>query len=207
MTDAILLFGGSFDPIHNGHLAIARFAAAHLKVRRVVLIPSGRPPHKQGSPAASADDRLAMCRLAVEGDALFEVSDWELHRSGPSYTLLTVQEFRQRLGPATRIYWLIGADMLRDLGTWHRIGELADLCTFVSVGRPGVPRPDPARVLPGLSARQQAEIAAHMLEGPQVDISATAIRRRVAAGERIADLVPPPVAAYIAARALYRAEG
>ncbi|TWT40924.1 Nicotinate-nucleotide adenylyltransferase [Phycisphaerae bacterium RAS1] len=203
MTDSVLLFGGTFDPIHNGHLAIARFAAARLSIPRVVLIPSGQPPHKREAALAAGEHRLAMCRLAVAGDELFEVSDWELNRGGPSYTLLTVQEFRRRVGMDVRVCWLIGADMLRDLGSWYRIGELAGLCTFVSMARPGVARPDLALALPMLTAQQRSEIAAYIIDGPLIDISATDIRQRVARGETIGDVVPESVAAYVAAHRLY----
>lgn len=112
------LFGGSFDPIHFGHLRAARFAAELLGLERVVLIPSARPPHKLSNAVTEPAHRLAMTRLAVEGDSVFEVDDLELHRAGPSYTFDTVGEYRRRLGSAAELVWFIGADTLPKLSTW-----------------------------------------------------------------------------------------
>lgn len=200
-----LLFGGSFDPIHHGHLIVARSVAEQLGVARVVLIPSARPPHKQHVALAPAGQRLAMCRLAVAGDGLFEVSDWELGQHGLNYTLHTVRHFRGVRGPDEALYWLIGLDSLVDLPTWFRVGELADACTLVTAARPGVPCPDLSAALGAqLTAEQIERIGRHILPTPLIEISATEIRARARAGRSIRYLTPEAVANYIAARGLYR---
>lgn len=199
----ILLFGGSFDPIHHGHLIVSRHAAEHLGVERVVLIPSANPPHKQRIVLAPAANRIELCRLAVNGDALFEVSDWETGQAAPSYTLHTVRHFRV-LWPEAPLYWLIGMDSLAELSSWYRVGELASLCTLVTVRRPGSPEPDLSPLAGLMSAEQLRELGEHILVSPLVDVSATDIRARVRGGRSIRYLVPDAVREAIRARGLYR---
>lgn len=200
----VLLFGGSFNPIHNGHIGICRDVARQLAVARVVLIPCANPPHKPGSELAPAADRIAMCNLACAGDVRFSVDDWETRQSGANYTLLTVRHYRAQLEPGVPLYWLIGMDSLRDLPTWYRIGELASICTLVTAGRPGVSRPDFSVLRPLIAAADLERIAAHILETPLIPVSATEIRRRVRLGEDIAGLTPEAVAGYIRTHGLYR---
>lgn len=200
----LLLFGGSFDPIHNGHLIVCRHAAEALDIQRVVLIPGACPPHKQQVDLTPAAVRLELCRLAVRDDPLFEVSDWETRQSGPNYTLHTVRHFRETQPPKTKLHWLIGMDSLAELSSWYRIGELAGLCTIVTVGRPGAEGPDRSSLRKHMSARQLDELETHTLDSPLIDISATDIRARVRAGRSIRYLVPEPVRAAIEVRGLYR---
>jgi nicotinate-nucleotide adenylyltransferase len=115
---SFLLFGGSFDPVHCGHVIVSRAAAEQLDADRVIVIPGARPPHKQGAVLTPAADRLELCRLAVRGDPLFEVSDWEARQAGPNYTLHTVRHFRETLPESSRLYWLIGMDSLAELAGW-----------------------------------------------------------------------------------------
>ncbi len=191
-----LLFGGSFNPIHNGHLIIARAVAEQLHVPRVILIPSRHPPHKQTAGLAPAEDRLAMCRLAVDDEPRFEVSDWELRQSGKNYTLLTVRHFREALGDHD-LAWLIGMDSLTDLPNWYEAGQLAAACTLVTAARPGFPRPDLSALADQVAAPDLARIEAHILETPRIDISASAIRARLRAGRSVRYLVPDAVRAYL----------
>lgn len=195
-----LLFGGSFNPVHNGHLGIARSAADLLNVQRVVLIPAGNPPHKSNRGLAASDDRLAMCRLAIQGEAQFEVSDWETLQSGPSYTLRTVEHL-QAIYPG-QLYWLLGMDSLLELHTWYRIDELAAACTLATVGRPGF-EPGLDHLESILQPDQISHIERHILRTQLFDISATDIRARLRAGLSIAELVHPQVADYIAQARLY----
>ncbi|MFQ5807236.1 MAG: nicotinate (nicotinamide) nucleotide adenylyltransferase [Phycisphaerae bacterium] len=199
----MLLFGGSFDPIHHGHLVVSRHAAEALDVDRVVLIPGASPPHKRQAALAPAADRLELCRLAVRSDPLFEVSDWETRQAGPNYTLHTVRHFQETQPQATKLYWLIGLDSLAELSSWYRVGELVTHCTLVTAGRPGAERPDLSPLRKLLSAAQLRELQEHILETPLIDISATNIRARVHAGLSIRYLVPEPVRTAIAARGLY----
>lgn len=199
----VLLFGGSFDPIHHGHLIVARAVAEILGVRRVILIPAARPPHKSQQALTAPRDRLEMCRLAVEGDPCIAVSDWELQQSGPNYTLHTVQHFREQFDEDVSLYWLIGMDGLRELGTWYRVGELAEACTLVTALRPGFERPDLIYLHEWLTRPQIETIAKHVLETPLIAITATDIRARVRAGRGIRYLVPSAVAEYVSRRKLY----
>ena len=202
----VLLFGGSFDPVHIGHLIISRFVAERLGVGRVVLMPGASPPHKQNRRLATAADRLAMCRLAGEDDPQFEVSDWEIGQSGVSYTLHTVRHFREVLPAGTEVYWLIGMDSLAELGTWHRVGELVECCTIVTAARPGYENPDLSPLRGPLTPAQIERLERHILESPRIDISATDIRARVRAGRSIRYLVPEPVRRFIGQRGLYRSD-
>ena len=192
---AVLCFGGSFNPIHQGHLICSRAVAESKSFDKVLLIPNKQPPHKPGAAnLAAPDDRLAMCRLAVQGDPFFDVTDLELKRSGPSYTIDTAAE----LAAAGPVHWLIGADMLLDLPTWHRFSELMSEVQFVVMARPGwtidwLTLPAELRAL-----------EASVVEAPRIDLSATEIRRRVAAGLPIDYLTSPAVVRYIHDRKLYR---
>ncbi len=200
----ILLFGGSFDPIHHGHLIVARAAAEALDVERVILIPSARPPHKLDRRLTPADVRLRLCALAVAGDALFAVDPWETQQQGPNYTLLTVRHFREQWGPAVRLYWLIGADSLAELHTWYRVPELVEACILVTVARPGVDLSSLPELENLLTPRQLETLRSHVLETPQIEISASDIRARVRAGRSIRYLVPEAVRVEIERQGLYR---
>ncbi|MBN1436528.1 MAG: nicotinate (nicotinamide) nucleotide adenylyltransferase [Sedimentisphaerales bacterium] len=202
--NGILLFGGTFDPIHNGHLQICRAAAELLAIEKVILIPSAIPPHKTDCNITPIEHRLAMAQAAVQHDAFFEVSDCELQRKGPSYTLDTVHHFQQLYGPTVKIHWLIGADMLREIATWYEISQLVEKCQIVTAVRPGhdLSHWQPKGNL--LTPQQIQRLKSAILPTPLLDISATDIRNRAATGKPITNLVPDAVAEYIAAHNLYR---
>jgi nicotinate-nucleotide adenylyltransferase len=201
-----LLFGGSFDPIHHGHLIISRFVAEHLGAERVILIPAARPPHKPGRVLTPGEQRLELCRLAVEGEALFEVSDWELTQAGPNYTLHTVRHFAEIMPAGTELFWLVGMDSLAELGSWYRVHELVEACTIVTAGRPGFENPDLSALAQALTPQQIEKLRRHIIAIPLIDISATEIRARARMGRSVRYLVPEPVAAYVAQRGLYQSE-
>jgi len=205
MTGKVGLYGGSFNPIHFGHLISARSVAEKLGLEQVVLIPSASPPHKPRAELAPAEDRLAMTRLAVEGDPLFDVSDVELLRNGPSYTFDTVMEMRGRLGMGAEIVWIIGADSLPELATWSRIAKLVAAATIVTVTRPGWERGrvDLAALRAAVGEAEIARLLKNCLETPAVGISASDIRARVRAGRSIRYLLPDAVASYIHRQQLY----
>ncbi|MFA6187210.1 MAG: nicotinate-nucleotide adenylyltransferase [Phycisphaerae bacterium] len=191
----IILFGGTFDPIHNGHLAVAKSAAQTIKASKVIFIPARRSPHKHQKPFATDDDRLAMLKLAVSSDDLFDVSAVELNRGEPSYTIDTVRLLRQKIGKDCEFYWLLGADMLKDLMKWHKISELMNECNISVMNRGGFDRPN----FDGLPEK----LRQNQIQTPLIDISSTDIRKRVANGQSIGDLVAPEVLAYIQKRKLY----
>jgi nicotinate-nucleotide adenylyltransferase len=198
------LLGGSFDPIHLGHLILAETARESLELDRVLFVPSRVPPHKRGKRLAPPADRLRMVQLATEGHPPFEPTDVELRRDGPSYSIDTVRELRRASGETWDIHFLIGADTLPELPTWHRIAELAELCKFVPFARPGQSLDDLAPLEAVLSEDQIAAIAGRCQPMPLIGISSTAIRRRVREGRSIRYLVPEPVRRYILAGGLYR---
>lgn len=200
----VLLFGGSFNPVHIGHLIVARAVGEQLGADRVVLIPSAQPPHKHMAHLLEASHRLKMLRLAVRDDPCFEISDLEIQRTGPSYTLLTIQDYRQKLGKDTPLYWIIGADSLQELHTWYHVDELVRLCRVVTAMRPGFEQPDLSALGEILSQEQIKQLKADVLPTPLIDISATDIRQRIAAGRSIRYLVPESVRKYIEDNGIYR---
>jgi nicotinate-nucleotide adenylyltransferase len=200
----VLLFGGSFNPIHHGHLIVSRFVAELSGIPRIILIPGASPPHKLDQPLAPAQDRLAMCRLATADDPQFEVSEWEILRPGPNYTIYTVQHFTELLGPDAEICWLIGMDSLNELHSWHRVAQLVDACTMVSAARPGALPPDVAALSARFSPPQVEKLLSHVIQGPRIDIAGRDIRARVQAGRSVRYLVPEAVRQYVDERGLYR---
>jgi nicotinate-nucleotide adenylyltransferase len=219
MHALVLCYGGTFDPVHNGHLAIAGAVRDSLDAE-VHLIPAADPPHK-GATHADAEQRAAMLALAVEGQHGLLVDRRELRREGPSYTVDTLQALRAELGPHAPLVWMIGSDSLFELDTWHRWRELFDLAHVLAVGRPGA-RIDEASIATRAPA-VHAEIAPRWRLPAQLHAmpaggfaefrlaaerpeSSTELRRRIRERDRAwRDWVPPAVAAYIATHGLYGA--
>jgi len=205
MTRRIGLYGGSFNPIHHGHLIVARAVAEGLDLDRVIFLPSNRPPHKQARALLNAEHRAEMVRLAIKDEILFEFSDFDLVRDGPSYTIDTVTHFRTQLGPDVDLHWIIGADSLAELTTWRRVGDLVDSCRIVTAARPGSDgKINWDQLRSALSETQLAALRSGVVETPLIDISSTDIRRRVRDGRSIRALVPDPVRCYIDEHELYR---
>ncbi len=202
MREGIL--GGSFDPIHNAHLHVAREAMKRLSLDRVLFMPASRPPHKKDRALTPGDARLAMVKLAIAGASGFDVSDAELRREGPSYTIDTVSVELSRLGQGWEIFFLVGADQALELDTWYRIGTLVTVCTLVPMTRPGFRLADLDRLSERLPLDVVRRIQASALEIPPMDVSSTEVRRRVKEGKSIDGLVPAAVADYIRERGLYR---
>ena len=190
--ERIGIYGGTFDPVHTGHLILARDAVEQLGLSRMIFVPAAISPHKLGrSPGASGELRLAMLRAAIAGESIFEVDPCELGRAGPSYTVDTIRALRARL-PDAALHYLIGADNVPELHTWHRIDELRALVMFVVFHRrlPDALAPKEEKSFPTLDR--------------VLDLSSTEIRNRVASGRSIRYLVPESVAAVIDAHGLYR---
>jgi nicotinate-nucleotide adenylyltransferase len=211
------LLGGTFDPIHVGHLAAARAAERALELDRVRLIPSARPPHRTDSPRASEYHRIEMIRLAVADaagnqPARWEIADLELRRSGPSYTADTLDAMRHEGFTPSQIFFIIGVDAFAEIASWHRYPQVLDAAHFAVIARPGSPIGLLRERLPALTPRM---IDAHTLkddmppgiipiETSTPAVSSTEIRRRAANGESLDGLVTPAVAAYIARHSLYQ---
>jgi nicotinate-nucleotide adenylyltransferase len=195
------LYGGSFDPPHLGHFAIARQVLERFAVNRLVFIPASHSPLKSVTPTASDDDRLEMLRLATGDEPRFAVSDFELRKGGISYTVDTLRAWHQ-LEPDTELLFIAGQDSLLTLHAWREPIEIVRLCTFVTFRRPGFPLPSPEELkLPPDIARN---LLAQVIDGPLFDISSSDIRERAARGESLDGLLPHPVAAYISANGLYK---
>lgn len=198
------LYGGTFDPIHHGHLISARALAEQLQLTRVILIPSANPPHKPDVAHTPIADRVAMVRAAVEGDSLFEVSTIEAERNGPSFTVDTVRAFRAKLGDAAELFWFIGGDSLPQLETWHDIRTLVECVTIVTAARPGWKLPTQAALAEAVGAKAARQLLDHCIATPKIGISATQIRERCASALSIRYLTPEAVVAYIESNGLYR---
>ncbi|MHC5018683.1 MAG: nicotinate (nicotinamide) nucleotide adenylyltransferase [Planctomycetota bacterium] len=187
------LFGGSFDPFHNGHRWLVEAVLAHTEAERVWVMPAAAPPHKPGVAISDFPVRLELCLAGVQGLDGVEVSDLEGRRDGPSYTVDTLREMHRLNGSDVRWLLLMGADMAADFPTWRNVPGILDLATPVVALRPGESEPPP---IPGA-------LQVIQLPGTPPDVSATEIRARVRAGEPITDLVPPGVAEIIGRRSLY----
>lgn len=184
------IFGGTFDPPHIGHLIAAEDAAQALELDRVLFVPARTPPHKQHRNISPADVRLRMLQAAVASNERFEVSDVELRRAGPSYTVDTLRELRTRY-PGAALYLLLGVDQVAEFGGWREPEEILRLSHLIMLARAGV------------AAAPQSDIVEQIVAVTRVDISSTMIRERVAAGRGIRYLVPHDVEKIIAAERLY----
>ena len=194
------VFGGTLDPIHVGHFAAIQAARERLDLDHVLLVPAGSPRLKERRPEASATHRLEMARAAASQRPGVLVSDIEVRRPGPTYTVDTLEA----LAAGRRLFLLLGADALRQIGLWHRPRRVLQLAQVAVFARPG--QPDPG--LDALDALEAgAGAAAVVIDGPLLDVSSTEVRRRVREGLSIADLAPGPVARYIEDHGLYRDEG
>lgn len=179
------LYGGTFDPVHHGHLILAREALEKMELEKVIFVPAAQSPFKD-EPMASAEMRLSMLRAAIENETGFALDDCELRRASPSYTVDTVEEIRKREGEA-EIFLFIGEDNLAGLPEWHRFADLEKMVRFVVLSRTGKP-----------AAHSHATVSR------KIDISGTEIRKRVASGRSIRYLVPPAVEEIIRQGKLYR---
>ena len=197
------IMGGSFDPIHIGHLMVAEQMREARQLERILFIPSKIPPHKAERELASPRDRIKMARLAVEGHSAFDVSDIELRREGPSYSIDTLAELREKWRDQHRIFFIIGSDTLADLPTWRRPGDLVDQADFLTAVRPGFPIDSWDDLSVTFSPEQVARLKQGCVDTIPIGISSTEIRRRARQGHSIRYLVPEAVEQYIQRRGLY----
>ena len=195
------VLGGTFDPIHIGHLLLAEEARTFLTLDQVLFIPAGRPWLKAGHQISESHHRVAMVREAVESNHDFHLSEMEICRPGPTYTLDTVAELRRQLGSPATIYLLLGLDSLNDLNRWHLPERLLELAILVGMARPGFLDLDSAaidNIVPEASKR------VILLRRPLISVSGTEIRKRVSKGLSIKDQVPEVVEKYIQEHGLYK---
>ena len=188
----VAIFGGTFDPIHLGHVEVATAAADEFGLDRVLFIPAGQPPHKAKRELAPYEDRLEMVRLACEDDPRFEASRLEEPGQGaPSYSIHTIERVREELGPDDRLFVILGADAFNDLPTWYRVEDVVRLAEFIVVSRPGEP------VAPIPDVRMES------VDGVSNPLSASEVRSRLGEGDGCLDALSPSVSSYVKAGNLY----
>jgi len=194
------VMGGTFDPIHNGHLAVAEEVRSRLDLTVILFVPAGQPWLKMDNPVSPAEHRVHMVRLAIADKPNLKLSTIEIERPGATYTVDTMAELQAQLGAENDLFFILGWGSLAELPQWKESSRLITMCHLAVVPRPGYPRPDLKALealIPGLSQR------VILLEKPEIDISASEIRDRVARGLSITHLVPEPVESYIKQQKLY----
>jgi nicotinate-nucleotide adenylyltransferase len=192
VSQRIALYGGAFDPVHNAHLRIARYALKQVGLDRVIFIPAAQSPLKEHAPLASDEARMEMLELATERESRFKIDAYEIYKGGVSYTIDTVRYFRE-LYPRAELFWLIGADQFEQLDRWHLIDELVGLVTFLVFGRSG-------------STLKSCEIDGlnyFEVDAPLMEESSSEIRRRCGQGLPLEGFVPSAVEAFISEQGLY----
>ena len=194
------VFGGTFDPIHLGHLVVADEAREMLNLDEVLFIPAGQPWLKATTPVSASDHRMSMVEIAVRANPRFRAIDMEVKRSGPTYTVDTLAEIQIKLGGVAKLYLILGLDSLKEIAKWDRPAEIFEMCTVVGMSRPGVGDFN----VEGLnSIAPNASTAVVLLDGTTISISGTDLRRRVSEGRSIRHRVPEGVEAYIREHGLY----
>ena len=201
MQKSIGVLGGTFNPIHNGHLAMARAALEQCNLSKVVFLPNGNPPHKIGEAIVNAEHRLNMVKLAIDGTDAFEVSDYEINRTEPSYTVHTNRALK--LMYDCPVYFIIGADSLYTLSKWYRYDELIRECSFIVADRLSIHGSDAAKAC---REHNQRGGSATLLSMPTIDVTSTDIRQIIKSGGDATNYLPNSVDEYIKAHNLYQSE-
>ena len=197
------VLGGTFDPIHNGHMIIAEEARVRLNLADILFVPAGQPWLKTNALISAAEHRVMMVRLAIIDKPYFKLSTMEIERAGPTYTVDTIADLQAQLGAGTELFFILGWDSLAELPQWRQPSRLVKMCRLVTVPRPGYPPPDLKALETVIPELSQGVI---LMDKPEIDISATEIRERVAQGLSIRHLVPEPVDRYIQENGLYGRE-
>jgi nicotinate-nucleotide adenylyltransferase len=202
-SGCIGIMGGTFDPVHYGHLVTAEEALVQFRLDTVVFMPTGSPQAKRHPVVTSARDRYLMTIIATASNPDFTVSSLEIEREGPTYTVETLRALRSEYGEDVKLFFITGADAVLDMLGWKDAEDLADLATFIAATRPGYHLDGLTAALASVARPPRVE----PMEIPALAISSTDIRERVADGRPIRYLLPEPVAAYIAKNGLYRKAG
>ena len=200
----IILFGGSFDPVHRGHIEVAVFAAQYLHAQKCLFVPAKRSPLKINAPLASDEHRLEMIKLAIADNLKLDISDYEIKKLEPSYTIDTVNHFKNIFDEDTELCWLVGADCLKEFPYWHKIKNLIDICKICIMYRAGCEKPDISRYADILGEERILKLQHAIIPTPLVDISSTEIRKLLKEGQDANELLPRNVAQYIQKNQLYK---
>jgi len=199
--ERIGIMGGTFDPIHVGHLVTAEAVRNEYALDRVIFIPAANPPHKQDQQVTAARHRYIMTTMATYANPYFFVSSIEIDRPGLSYTIDTICELKEKFGDSAELYFITGADAIQEIPTWDRIEEMLEMCHFIAATRPGcLPSVDHIKEYFGPLGRRKI----HRLNTPELEISSTDIRSRIQKGYSIKYIVPESVEHYIYKEGLYR---
>lgn len=201
-TNRIGIMGGTFDPIHFGHLFIAECARHRFNLEKVLFIPSGRPVHKHRTNIVEPLHRLEMTKLAIDGNPSFEISSLEINRPGPTYTVDTLAELQAIDGGSNSYFFITGADAIQEILTWKDVNRVMELCSFIAVTRPGYSLEGMNKIINSLSPGQRAKICVYETGG--ILVSSTEIRERIKNEEPFKYLVPEKVEQYITHNQLYR---
>ena len=196
------LFGGTFDPVHYGHLILAELCREKCRLDEVWFLPTAVPPHKRDSGRTPAETRIEMLELAVAGNKRFSVNRYEVDRGGVNFTVDTLRHFHVEM-PQAEFFFLMGADMLHDLPNWRESAAVCELATIVSVRRAGLPEPKFNNLAQVASDERIEQFRRHQVEMPAIEISSTDIRQRVRQGNTIRYLTTPAVERFIESRGLY----
>lgn len=199
--ESVGILGGTFDPVHYGHLIIAEAVREGFNLDKILFIPSGQPPHKDNSKVSSAVHRFSMLKAAIETNPCFDVSRIEVEREGYTYTVDTLTQLRDKFGRSVKLYFIIGADIVPELITWKEFKKVFDLCEFIAVLRPGNDITEFNTEIDRLKSEYMARI--HTIEVPLIDISSTEIRKKVCGKKSIKYLVPDSVETYIKNHGIY----
>lgn len=197
------IIGGTFDPIHYGHLVNAEGARAEFGLDKVIFVPAGNPPHKKNYRITDSEDRYLMTLLATITNPHFELSRLEIDRTGLSYTVDTIREFKAVYGAAADLFFITGADAILEILTWKGVGELITLCQFVAATRPGYSLTGLQNIVAAVRQQERRDFTVHSIEVPALMISSTDIRSRVKNRKPIKYLLPEAVENYIIKEKLY----
>jgi nicotinate-nucleotide adenylyltransferase len=200
------VFGGTFDPVHLGHLILAEQCREQARLDQVLLIPAARPPHKLQRELTRFEQRVEMLTLAISGHAAFRIDELERERSGPSYTYQTLEELRAKYGGA-ELFLIVGGDTIGELHLWYQPRRILELATLLVVPRPGSPSVDGSELRAKLSLPMEAPCRVETVRMPLIDIASTDIRERLGQGRTVRYMIPRAVEAYIADKGLYGRQG
>ncbi|GAB4139967.1 MAG: nicotinate-nucleotide adenylyltransferase [Planctomycetaceae bacterium] len=197
------IFGGTFDPVHYGHLLLAEQCREQCQLDSIWFLPSGLPPHKQDAEITPGSVRVEMLRLAISGHDDFTINDMELKRTGPTFTVDTLQQIhKEEDNPELKLFFLMGADSLLELKTWREPDRIAQLATIVAVNREGLSLPNPDQLCRELGSELMSRVVSVAI--PRLDLSSSDIRQRVREGKSIRYMTPRAVEVFIQQRKLYR---
>lgn len=200
----VILFGGTFDPVHQGHTTVADYACNYISAEKTIFIPAKRSVLKDFSPKANDRQRYEMLSLAIADYDKFELSDYEIKKAKPSFTLDTVKYFKSKLNLQYDLYWLIGADAIKDFPLWYKVEELIDICNLCLIYRAGFKKPDFSSFKKQWGLQRIKKMQKNVIKTPLIDINSTKIRKLLAQNKDVDNMLNTSVAKYIKKYNLYR---